>query len=181
MSLPRIPAAFFGIVLGVVGLGNSWRVAAAIWPVPASVGETISLFGFATWLVLILLYAAKWFIAPKEVTSELEHPIQCCFVGLIGVATMLAGLAILPYSRIATEVLALAGVAITLLFLLWRTGVVGVIRQPTRRSFICRLLPALSSPPLRQARLVMPTGANSPSAPASFPGWRSNPYCCTGC
>lgn len=55
-------------------------------------------------------------------TAELEHPIQCCFVGLIGVATMLAGLAILPYSRIATEVLALAGFAITLFFLLWRTG-----------------------------------------------------------
>jgi len=122
MSLPRIPAAFFGIVLGVVGLGNSWRAAAAIWPVPASVGEAISLLGFATWFVLILLYAAKWFIAPKEVTAELEHPIQCCFVGLIGVATMLAGLAILPYSRIATEVLALAGFAITLFFLLWRTG-----------------------------------------------------------
>lgn len=67
MSLPRIPAAFFGIVLGVVGLGNSWRAAAAIWPVPASVGEAISLLGFAIWLVLILLYAAKWFVAPKEV------------------------------------------------------------------------------------------------------------------
>lgn len=122
MSLPRIPAAFFGIVLGVAGLGNSWRAATAVWPVSPDVGEAISLLGFAIWLVLLLLYAAKWLVAPKEAIAELEHPVQCCFAGLIGVATMLAGLAILPYSRIAAELIALAGFAITLLFLLWRTG-----------------------------------------------------------
>ncbi len=122
MSLPRIPAAFFGIVLGVAGLGNSWRAAAAVWPIAPDVGEAISLVGFAIWLVLIVLYAAKWLVAPKEAMAELEHPIQCCFVGLIGVATMLAGLSILPYSRIGAEALALAGFAIALFFLLWRTG-----------------------------------------------------------
>ena len=122
MSLPRIPAAFFGIVLGVVGLGNSWRAASAVWPVSPDIGEAISLLGFAIWLLLVLLYAAKWLVAPKEAMAELEHPIQCCFAGLIGVATMLAGVAILPYSRIAAEALAMVGFAVTLFFLLWRTG-----------------------------------------------------------
>lgn len=122
MSLPRIPAAFFGIVLGVVGLGNSWRAATAVWSVSPDIGEAINLLGFAIWLVLIVLYVAKWLVAPKEAMAELEHPIQCCFVGLIGVATMLAGLSILPYSRIAAEFIALAGFSVALLFLLWRTG-----------------------------------------------------------
>lgn len=28
---PSIPAAFFGVVLGLVGLGNGWRLASRIW------------------------------------------------------------------------------------------------------------------------------------------------------
>ncbi|MBB3660925.1 tellurite resistance protein [Rhizobium sp. BK650] len=122
MSLPRIPAAFFGIVLGVAGLGNSWRAAASVWTVSPHIAEVISLLGFAIWFALIILYAAKWLVAPKEAMAELQHPIQCCFVGLIGVATMLAGLSILPYSHIPAELIVLTGFAFTLLFLLWRTG-----------------------------------------------------------
>ncbi len=122
MALPRIPAAFFGIVLGVAGLGNSWRAATALWSVPAEIGEAISLLAVAIWLVLIVLYAGKWIVAPNDAMAELEHPVQCCFIGLIGVATMLAGLGILPYSHIAAGVLAAAGAAFALLFLMWRTG-----------------------------------------------------------
>jgi tellurite resistance protein len=43
---PRVPAAFLGIVLGVVGLANSWRAATQVWQLPAAVGETLA---FAAW------------------------------------------------------------------------------------------------------------------------------------
>jgi tellurite resistance protein len=29
-----VPASFFGIILGLVGLGNCWRVAGKIWHLP---------------------------------------------------------------------------------------------------------------------------------------------------
>jgi tellurite resistance protein len=40
---PVVPATFFGIVLGLGGLGNGWRATARLWGVPAPVGESLSL------------------------------------------------------------------------------------------------------------------------------------------
>lgn len=48
-SLPLVPASFFGIVLGLIGLGNPWRVAARLWGLPVLPSELIMLAGVATW------------------------------------------------------------------------------------------------------------------------------------
>ena len=55
-----IPASFFGIVLGVMALGNDWRVAAGLWNLPRGIGETIMLLGAGIWGLLAAMYAAKW-------------------------------------------------------------------------------------------------------------------------
>ncbi|OCJ13401.1 tellurite resistance protein TehA [Rhizobium sp. AC44/96] len=121
--LPRIPAAFFGIVLGIAGLSNSWRAAAAIWPLPPGIGAALGFLAVAVWLLLVVLYAAKWIVDPKAGLAEAENAIQCCFIGLAGVATMLIALVFLPYSRLAAEVIFALGAIFTLLFALWRTGI----------------------------------------------------------
>jgi tellurite resistance protein len=84
-----VPAAFFGIVLGLAGLGTSWRIAASLWPVPQSIGEAITLTAVAVWAVLMILYASKWIWAPAEGLAEFHHPVLCCFVGVIPVSTAL--------------------------------------------------------------------------------------------
>jgi tellurite resistance protein len=89
---------------------------------PAAIGEAINFLAVAIWLVVTVLYGLKWIVAPKEALAEAQHPVQCCFIGLVGVATMLAALALLPYSRLAAEVLFVAGMAFTVSFMLWRTG-----------------------------------------------------------
>ncbi|MEH1807450.1 hypothetical protein [Nostoc sp.] len=38
-----IPASFFSMILGLVGLGSCWRVAAKLWHLPAWIGEAIML------------------------------------------------------------------------------------------------------------------------------------------
>jgi tellurite resistance protein len=48
--------------------------------------------------------------------------VQCCFIGLAGVSTMLISLAVLPYDHPIAFVLFLAGSAFTLGFGVWRTG-----------------------------------------------------------
>lgn len=121
--LPLVPASFFGIVLGVAGLGNTWRASSALWPLPTEIGETLELAAALIWFVLILLYCAKWIVAPREAIAEAENPIQCCFVGLIGVATMLVALGAHPYMPGAAEILFGLGAAFALIFALWRTGV----------------------------------------------------------
>lgn len=122
LVFPLVPASFFGIVLGISGLGRCWQVAALQWNMPPVIGDTISLIAVAVWLIVTLLYAAKWLVAPSEALEEAHHPIQCCFIGLAGVATMLAGLAFLPYSHFLAAMLVLAGATFSFLFLLWRTG-----------------------------------------------------------
>jgi tellurite resistance protein len=120
--MPRVPAALFGIVLGLAGLGNCWRLAHHLWDMPAFIGEIILALATITWALLIVLYIGKWVNAPAEARAELGHPVQCCFIGLIGVATMLIGNAVLPYARPLTLLLFICGLVFTLGFALWRTG-----------------------------------------------------------
>jgi tellurite resistance protein len=120
---PIVPAAFFGIVLGLAGLGNAWRSAHAVWGAPANVGEALMAIAAIVWVVLLVLFVLKWIFASAAAREEAEHPVQCCFIGLAGVATMLIGGAALPYSRLAAQVLFAAGAAFTVAFAVWRTGV----------------------------------------------------------
>jgi tellurite resistance protein len=53
---------------------------------------------------------------------EARHPIQCCFIGLAGVATMLVANGIVPYWAGLATLLYVAGAAFTIGFGLWRTG-----------------------------------------------------------
>ncbi len=120
--LPRVPASFFGIVLGLAGLGGAWREAHKAWGLPSQVGESLMLVATLVWAMLLLFYVGKWISARQQALAELDHPIQCCFVGLIGVATMLIALAALPYARPVAVVLVTLGTLFTVVFGLWRTG-----------------------------------------------------------
>lgn len=116
------PAAYFGIVLGLSGLGGAWRAAALAWHLSALVGETIYALAGAVWAVLVVLYALKAILAPDKLATEAAHPVQCCFIGLAGVATMLVAGGLLPHSAEGGTVLFGAGFLFTLGFALWRTG-----------------------------------------------------------
>ncbi|HLY58334.1 MAG TPA: dicarboxylate transporter/tellurite-resistance protein TehA [Stellaceae bacterium] len=121
-NLPIVPASFFGIVLGMAGLGGAWRAAHRLWGVPEAVGETLLAVATAVWAVVLLFQILKWIFARQEAIAEAHHPVQCCFIGLIGVATLLIALAVLPYSREAAVILFFVGGAFTVAFAVWRTG-----------------------------------------------------------
>jgi tellurite resistance protein len=118
-----VPASYFGIVLGLAGLGGAWRHAALVWGLPSLPGEVLMLIAAIIWLLVLALYAAKWIYAREAALQELDHPVQCCFVGLIGVATMLVSMACLPYSRLAAQILFALGAIFTIGFAVWRTGI----------------------------------------------------------
>lgn len=118
----RVPAAFFGIILGLVGLGGCWRSAGRLWHVSTIVGESIMAVAVVVWAILVVLYISKWIWRRVEATAELEHPVQCCFVGLLPVSTMLVALAVLPHSRTAAAILGATGGIGQLGFAVYRTG-----------------------------------------------------------
>lgn len=121
-KLPVLPASFFGIVLGMAGLAGNWRLAHALWELPAWIGEGLFALTGLAWLTIVGLYAAKWLVFPALARAEAGHAVQCCFIGLAGVATLLVAQGILPYSHILSLVVFFLGATFTLAFALWRTG-----------------------------------------------------------
>jgi tellurite resistance protein len=127
-----VPASFFGIVLGLAGLGGAWRAAHLVWDLPAWVGEALMVVAGVVWTVLVVLYALKWTLNRSVAVTELGHPVQCCFVGLAGVSTMLVAGGALPYHRLTADILFALGALFTLAFAVWRTGGLwGGGRDPT--------------------------------------------------
>ncbi len=122
LAAPLVPAAFFGIVLGLCGLGNTWRAAHDVWQAPAAIGEALQCAGIVVWAMLVVLFALKWLVGRDEALAEAAHPVQCCFIGLAGVATMLVAGGLLPYARGAALALFAVGAVFTVAFAAWRTG-----------------------------------------------------------
>jgi tellurite resistance protein len=121
-ALTRIPAAFFGMPLGIVALGIAWRNALSIWPLPASIASGLIWFGSALWLLLFFTYIAKWIWQRDGAQTEFGHPVQCCFVGLAGVVALLTSIGLAAEApRVAFSMFVLGG-AWTLVFALYRTG-----------------------------------------------------------
>ena len=123
MNLSRwaVPASYFSLVLGLTGLGNGWRVASRLWGFPTWIGEAVMAVAVAVWAVL-LRFAIKWIAVREAARAEAAHPVQCCFIALVPVATMLAGIGVLPHAHGAGTVIILVGAAASLLFGLWRHG-----------------------------------------------------------
>ncbi|OED00935.1 dicarboxylate transporter/tellurite-resistance protein TehA [Rhizobium sp. YK2] len=120
--LPVIPAAAFGIVLGLGGMANAWRAAERLWHVSPIAGQAIFVFAIIIWALLLVGYLSKWVYLRDKALQEIEHPVQCCFVGLIGVSTMLVGGLSLTYSATAAQLLFWLGALWTVAFAVWRTG-----------------------------------------------------------
>ncbi|HEY9885255.1 MAG TPA: dicarboxylate transporter/tellurite-resistance protein TehA [Thermosynechococcaceae cyanobacterium] len=117
-----VPASFFGMILGLVGLGSCWRGATKIWHLPAWIGESIMLLAVVVWLVLVLLYISKWLSAREDALTEFEHPVFCCFIGLVPVSTVLVALAIAPHFHAIAVTLFGVGAAGQLSFGVYRSG-----------------------------------------------------------
>jgi tellurite resistance protein len=122
MSIKTVPVSYFGVVLGLSGLGAAWRTAHEVWGLPPEIGDVLTWIAFVVWAALVVLYALKWIQAREDAIAELRHPVQCCFAGLLGVSTMLVGLGALHSTRPVAVVLVSLGFFLTAAFALWRTG-----------------------------------------------------------
>lgn len=122
MTQNRIPASFFGMVLGLSGLGQAWRIATHLWQLPALIGESLLLLAGMVWMVLLLGYFLQAIRHFELVKAEFLHPVQGGTPALLGVSTLLIVLAVLPYSVTAAWLLTIAGISWHLVFSLWHTG-----------------------------------------------------------
>ncbi|WP_414463575.1 dicarboxylate transporter/tellurite-resistance protein TehA [Hyphomicrobium sp. DY-1] len=119
---PYVPASYFGIVLGLAGLANTWRVAHRVWGLPICVGEIIGAVATFLWAALLIAYALKWSVAREAAWKELRHPVDGSFIGLVGVATTLIAGLMDNYSHPVALGLFIAGSCFSLSYAVWQTA-----------------------------------------------------------
>ncbi|MBC7841571.1 MAG: dicarboxylate transporter/tellurite-resistance protein TehA [Gemmatimonadaceae bacterium] len=120
--LGRTPVALFAIAAGLFGLGNAWRAASSLWGMPVIVGESVMAMAILAWLAVSALYAAKWIWAREAARGEWNHPVQCCFVALSPLTTMLAALAVHRYAPDPARTLFWLGASAQISFMIYRVG-----------------------------------------------------------
>ncbi|WP_448631020.1 SLAC1 family transporter [Cellulomonas soli] len=132
-SLQRVPVGFFGMVLGVFGLGSAWRYAGTIGLAPHWVGEVGVLAGCAVWLVLALIYAYRFVAARERVLAEWSDPGQFAFISLLPAGAVLVSAGVRPYVPVVSGVLLAAGVVGQLTFSAVRCAPCGAVRSRSTR------------------------------------------------
>lgn len=123
MKRSSVAASLFSIVLGLSGLGQSWRVAVRLWNAPALAGEAVLGAATLVWGALVFAYGAHALRDPARVADEFRHPVAGATPALLGISTFLVAQAVLPYSRSLAWLLTIAGIAWHLAFAAWHTGV----------------------------------------------------------
>jgi len=71
-----VPASFLGIVLGVIGLGNAWRVAHRIWQLPSAIGETLEWLTIGTLCLLLVGHLAPAAAPVPAATAAVEPSVH---------------------------------------------------------------------------------------------------------
>ncbi len=122
MIRTTLPASLFGMVLGLSGLGQAWRLASKLWGLPVPIGEGVLLLAGLVWAALLISYFVQVVRHPAYVRNEFLHPVQGGTPALLAISTLLMVLAVLPYSRTAAWLLAGGGIGGHLIFSLWHTG-----------------------------------------------------------
>lgn len=109
-----MPVALFSCVMGIVGLGLAWRVAALTWGLPTFVGEAILAVGTCVYITLLACYGVKLWRHTRAAVAEFLHPETVNFFPTFSIGTMLMGSAALPHAPALAYALWSAGAALTL-------------------------------------------------------------------
>lgn len=120
----RVPASYFGMLLGLIGLGVAWREAVAVWGVPGWIAEAIMAVAALIWSILLTLYLGKMLTAREAIAAEWTHPVQGAFVALIPITTMLVSIAAAPHLPGLGNALFMIGAASAMVFVVWHTGAI---------------------------------------------------------
>ena len=117
-----MPVFLFGMPVGILGLAGAWKVGTRLWDLPPLVADGIGIVGTLIWLILLVLYAQKWYWYRAEALQEFQDPVQSSFVSLGLISTMLVSISALQVSRPAGMALFGVSVAAQLALGVWLIG-----------------------------------------------------------
>ncbi|MEN0582929.1 MULTISPECIES: dicarboxylate transporter/tellurite-resistance protein TehA [unclassified Kosakonia] len=118
----NLPAGYFGIVLGIIGLGFSWRFAATIWPVTLLPADGLIILAMVIWALLMLAFISRMFRHGASVLEEIAHPLKSSFVSLAPATSMLVAIGLAPWLHKLALGLFLIAVVAQLTYSAWQTA-----------------------------------------------------------
>lgn len=118
----NLPAGYFGMVLGIIGMGFAWRYASTLWPVTRWPGESLVALAIVIWFLLTVAFIARAIRFPRSVLAEMRHPVMSSFVSLFPATTMLVAIGFVPWLRPVSLVLFSVGVVIQLAYAAWQSA-----------------------------------------------------------
>lgn len=126
-STPRgkvlnLPAGYYGMVLGTIGMGFAWRYASTIWPVSHWIGEGLVSLAIVMWSLLTLAFLSRLVRFPCSVIREMRHPVSGSFVSLFPATTMLVAIGVVPWLRPLALGLFALGVTLQLAYAAWQSA-----------------------------------------------------------
>ena len=72
----NLPAGYFGIVLGTIGMGFAWRYASQVWQVSHWLGDGLVILAMIIWGLLTSAFIARLIRFPHSVLAEAFHPFH---------------------------------------------------------------------------------------------------------
>ena len=118
----NLPAGYFGMVLGTIGMGFAWRYASTIWPVTRWPGEILVALAVTIWFLLSVAFLTRAVRFPHSVLAEMRHPVMSSFVSLFPATTLLVAIGFVPWYRPLALGLFSVGVVIQLAYAAWQSA-----------------------------------------------------------
>jgi tellurite resistance protein len=118
----NLPAGYFGMVLGTIGMGFAWRYAGTLWPVSPWPGEILVALAVVIWFLLSVAYLSRAVRFPQSVLAEMRHPLMSSFVSLFPATTMLVAIGFVPWYRPISLGLFGFGVVLQLGYAAWQSA-----------------------------------------------------------
>jgi tellurite resistance protein len=122
MTAPAVkafPLNYFGIAFGLAGLAGTWTAASDALEINRAAANVLWLVAFVVWLVSLARYF-RGARTPKQVLTDLEHPVLGPFASLVTTTGMLYGAALSHYAptagRVVVLVMFVLGLAVATLF-----------------------------------------------------------------
>jgi len=118
----NLPAGYYGMVLGTIGMGFAWRYASTIWPVTRWPGEILVTLAMVIWAFLTVAFLTRAIRFPRSVLAEMRHPVMSSFVSLFPATTLLVAIGFVPWYRPLALALFTVGVVVQLSYAAWQSA-----------------------------------------------------------
>lgn len=122
----NLPAGYFGIVLGTIGMGFAALCQRGLAGQPL-VGDGLVILAMIIWGLLTGAFITRLIRFPHSVLAEVRHPVLSSFVSLFPATTMLVAIGFVPWFRPLAVCLFSFGVVVQLAYAAANCGIMAWI------------------------------------------------------